>query len=452
MDNSNLCEGPIFKRIITYAIPIIGTNLLQLVFNAADLIVVGRYCGNLSVAAVGATNSIVNLLINFFIGLSVGVGVTVAHAYGSGNRENAKDAVHTAIPVAVISGLILTLIGLFLSRQILTMMATPVEVIDLSVLYLKIYLAGSIASLVYNFGAAILRAVGDTASPFRYLVIAGTINVIFNLIFVLVFDMNVAGVAIATVISQIISAGLVLINLSRRTDAVCLSLKEIRIKKEQLVNIIRIGVPTGLQSSLFGISNVLIQSSINSFGPLAVSGNAASASIEGFVYVSMNSFQHTALNFTGQNFGAKKFDRIKKIVNYCLLSVSFCGLLFGGLAYIFRYGLLGIYITDSAEAIEYGALRIAIICCPYLLCGIMDVVTGTIRGMGISVPPLVISVMCICAFRIIWIFTVFRIPEFHTPASLYITYPISWTMTFVGEYIVYRIALKKYMNKTEMAN
>ena len=428
---ADMCEGPLFGKIVRYTIPIILTGILQLLFNAADLIVVGRFCGSVSVAAVGATGSIINLIINLFIGLSVGAGVTVAHGLGAGRDEEVHRTVHTAIPTAFLSGIILTVVGILGAEYFLTLMGTPDDVIDLSTLYMKIYFCGILSSMLYNFGAAILRAAGDTKSPLYYLTIAGVLNVVLNVFFVLVFHMDVAGVALATAISQTLSAFLVLLALTRREDACRLYLSKLCIHKKQLLQIIRIGLPAGIQSSLFSISNVIIQSSVNSFGSVVMSGNAAAGNIEGFVYITMNSFQQTALNFTGQNFGAKQYKRIHRIMGICLICVGFVGLLTGALAYGFARPLLSIYITDSAEAIGYGILRMTYVCLPYFLCGIMDVMTGVIRGMGSSVATMVISILGVCGFRISWIYTVFQIPEFHTLTSLYVSYPISWLATFV---------------------
>lgn len=428
---ADMCEGPLFGKIVRYTIPIILTGILQLLFNAADLIVVGRFCGSVSVAAVGATGSIINLIINLFIGLSVGAGVTVAHGLGAGRDEEVHRTVHTAIPTAFLSGIILTVVGILGAEYFLTLMGTPDDVIDLSTLYMKIYFCGILSSMLYNFGAAILRAAGDTKSPLYYLTIAGVLNVVLNVFFVLVFHMDVAGVALATAISQTLSAFLVLLALTRREDACRLYLSKLCIHKKQLLQIIRIGLPAGIQSSLFSISNVIIQSSVNSFGSVVMSGNAAAGNIEGFVYIAMNSFQQTALNFTGQNFGAKQYKRIHRIMGICLICVGFVGLLTGALAYGFARPLLSIYITDSAEAIGYGILRMTYVCLPYFLCGIMDVMTGVIRGMGSSVATMVISILGVCGFRISWIYTVFQIPEFHTLTSLYVSYPISWLATFV---------------------
>lgn len=445
-----MTDGPLFVNLILYTIPIILTGLLQLLFNAADLIVVGRYCGSISVAAVGATGSITNLIVNLFIGLSVGAGVTVAQALGAEDQQKAHNIVHTAIPSAILGGLILTVIGFFGSEFFLGLMDTPEDVIGLSSTYMKIYFCGMTSNMIYNFGAAILRASGDTKGPLYYLTIAGVLNVFLNVIFVYLFKMNVAGVALATALTQTLSAVLVILALMRRPDGCKLILKDLRIHKRELFQIVRIGLPAGIQGSLFSISNVLIQSSVNSFGSVVMSGNASAQNIEGFVYTSMNSFHQTALNFTGQNFGAKKFQRIKKIMWLCLACVSAAGAITGTIGYVFSKPLLSIYITDSAEAISYGVLRMTYICLPYFLCGIMDVMTGVLRGLGASIGPMIITVLGVCGFRVAWIFLIFNNPRFHSLPILYLSYPISWLVTFLAELITFYIIYNRHTRKAEL--
>lgn len=450
MQNRSMTEGPLFKSIITYTIPIILTSILQLLFNAADLIVVGRYCGSVCVAAVGATGAITNLIVNLFIGLSVGAGVTVAHALGAHEDETVHRTVHTAIPTALVSGAVLTVIGVFGSETFLRLMDTPDTVRPLSALYMKIYFGGIIFMLVYNFSASILRAAGDTKSPLIFLFIAGVVNVVLNLVFVIRFKMDVDGVALATTISQAVSAVLVVIALMKRTDACRLDLRAMRFYKPQLVKMIRIGLPAGIQGSLFSISNVIIQSSVNSFGDVFMSGNAAAGNIEGFVYVCLNAFHQTAVNFTGQNAGAHKLDRVKKTLFYCLISVTVVGIVTGVTAYSFGEKLLAIYITDSAKAIEYGMIRLSFICLPYFLCGLMDVTTGALRGLGESVGPMLISVLGVCGFRIVWIYSVFAQPRFHTPQCLYLSYIISWTLTFAIQLVFFFFVFRKRKKLEEL--
>ncbi|MBQ8180381.1 MAG: MATE family efflux transporter [Ruminococcus sp.] len=442
-----MTEGPLLKKILLYTFPIILTGILQLLFNAADLVVVGRCCGRLSVAAVGATGAIINLITNLFIGFSVGAGVSVAHALGAGHSKDVSRTVHTAIPVAFLSGIFLTIIGVSCSELFLELMGTPSDVIGLSATYMRIYFCGITASMIYNFGAAILRAAGDTKSPLYFLTASGILNVVLNLIFVIIFDLDVAGVALATTASQIMSAILILRALMKRTDSCRFSLRKMKIHRRQLTKILQIGFPAGIQGSLFSVSNVIIQSSINSFGSIAVSGNSAAGNIEGFVYMSMNSYSQTAVNFAGQNHGAGKFDRLKKIMIICLISVFCTGFSLGILARLFGQPLLSFYIPGDKEAIRYGLIRLTYICIPYFICGLMDVTTGLIRGIGYSVLPMIITIAGVCGMRIVWIYTIFQIPKYHTLQNLYLSYTISWSLTFVTELIVFIVLLRKLQKK-----
>ena len=446
--NHDMLHGPLFLNIITYTVPIILTSLLQLLFNAADLVVVGQFRGSICVAAVSATNSLTHLIVNLFIGLSVGAGVAIAHGLGSMENDTVHKTVHTALPTALVSGAILTVVGILFSEDFLYLMGTPENVLPLSAVYMKIYFAGITFTMVYNFCASILRAAGDTKGPLIYLTTAGVVNVLLNILFVTALEMDVDGVALATVISQGISAVLVVIALMRRSDACKLNLTKMRFYKPQLLKLLRIGLPAGIQSSLFSISNVIIQSSINSFGDIFMSGNGAAASIEGFVYVTFNSFQQTTVNFVGQNTGAHQYKRVKKIFYICMLCASVITVAVSALAYGFGPQLLGIYINDSQEAITYGMIRLSYICLPYFLCALMEITTGGLRGMGASVTPMLLSVLGVCGIRIVWIYTVFQIPAYHTPESLYFSYPISWTATFLFQlfafFIVYRGHTKAY--------
>lgn len=448
-DRSDLTEGPLLKNIILYTIPIILTGVLQLLFNAADLVVVGRYCGSVTVGAVSNTGPVINLLVNMFIGLSVGAGVTVAHGIGAGRTEDIHRTVHTAIPTALICGAVISAVGILCARQILTLMGTPDAALHLSTVYMQIYFAGMIPNALYNFGAAILRAAGDTKSPLYYLTAAGIINVLLNLFFVIALNMSVAGVALATTISQAFSAFLIIRALIRRTDACHLDLRKMKIYTQQLGRIVRIGVPAGIQGALFSISNIIIQSSVNSFGDIAMSGNGAAQNIEGFVYISMNSVSQTALNFAGQNHGAGKYDRLRRIMQICIAIVFTTGLTLGLTAFIFSRQLLSIYITDSEEAIKYGITRIAYICIPYFLCGLMDVATGLLRGIGCSLLPMIVTVAGVVGMRITWIFTIFRMEAYHTLPSLYLSYTISWTGTFLIEIVIFIILLRRMSTKKQ---
>ena len=439
----NMLQGPLFPNIISYTIPIILTSILQLLFNAADLIVVGRFRGSISLAAVSATGSLTMLIINLFIGLSVGAGVSVAHSIGSQQYEITHRTVHTAIPTALVSGILVTIIGVFFSEPLLRLMGTPENVLPLSALYMKIYFGGIVFSMIYNFSASILRAAGDTKSPLIFLIISGLANVVLNVIFVTQFGMNVDGVALATIISQGISAVLCLIALMRRTDACQLELKKLHFYGPQLKKILQIGLPAGIQGSLFSISNVIIQSSINSFGDIFMSGNGAAANIDGFIYVTFNAFHQTAVNFVGQNAGAHQYQRVKKTYMVCLSSGTVLTICIGILAYSFGPQLLSIYITDSPQAITYGMIRMAYISLPYFLCAIMDITTGALRGLGASLTPMLISILGVCGLRILWIYTVFQLPAFHTPESLYFSYTISWLVTSVFQIISFIVVYKK---------
>ena len=445
--NQRMLHGPLLPSILLYTIPIILTSVLQLLFNAADLVVVGRFCGSVSVGAVGATGSLTGLIVNLFVGLSVGSGVSVAHALGNGDSETARKTVHTTVPLSLVSGVILTVVGVCFSGKFLELMGTPDDVLPLSALYMRIYFAGITFTMIYNFCASILRAAGDTKGPLIYLTIAGVVNVVLNVFFVTQFHMDVAGVALATTISQGVAAVLVVIAMMRRTDAIRLDLKKLRFHGAQLGKILRIGLPAGLQNSLFAISNVIIQSSINSFGSVFMSGNAAAGNLEGFVFVAMNAFHQTAVNFIGQNAGAAQYGRIRKIMWYCLGCVAVVGAVLGTAVYSFGPTLLGIYITDSQTAIADGMIRLMYVCLSYFLCGLMDVSSGALRGLGSSVTPMLISVLGVCGFRIGWIYTLFQIPRFHTPESLYISYPISWVLTFACQMtafiLIYRRKAKK---------
>ena len=446
-DNQIMLRGPLLKNMISYTIPIILTGWLQLLFNAADLVVVGQANGSNSLAAVGATGAITNLIVNLFIGLSVGAGVTVAHGLGSNDEDAVHRTVHTAIPAAAISGLFLTVVGVSLSKTFLVWMGTPENILPLSTLYMQIYFGGMIFNMVYNFAASILRAAGDTQSPLKFLTLAGLINVGLNLIFVYVFHMNVEGVALATAISQAVSAVLVVRTLMGRTDACRLELKKLRIYKPQLLRMIRIGLPAGIQGSMFSISNVMIQSSINSFGDVVMSGNTAAGNIEGFIFVGMNSFHQTAVNFTGQNVGARQYDRVKRIMWTSLASVGVAGFVMGVVVYLCGPFLLGIYINDSAEAIAYGLNRMQYICLAYFLCGMMDVSTGALRGMGASLVPMVISVLGVCGIRLLWLATVFE--AYRTPGCLYLSYSVSWIITFLAQFAAFWWVYRKHMKKAE---
>ena len=436
----DMCNGPLLGKILIFSGPLILSGILQLLFNAADIVVVGRFTGSHALAAVGSTSALINLLVNLFIGLSIGTNVLVARFYGAKKEAEVSDTVHTSIMTAILGGILMIFVGVILARPLLEMMGTPDNVIAHSVLYMRIYFIGMPAFMIYNFGAAILRAIGDTQRPLYFLMAAGVINVIFNLIFVIVFHMGVAGVAAATVISQVISA-LLILNCLTHVEGMChLNLKTLKIHNDKLIQMLKIGLPAGMQGVVFSISNVLIQSSVNSFGSIAMAGNTAASNIEGFVYTSMNAIYQTALSFTSQNMGAGNYKRINQILLRCLAIVSVIGLILGNGAYLFGRQLLGIYSSDP-QVIEFGLSRMAIISCTYFLCGIMDVMVGSIRGLGYSVMPMIVSLTGACAFRVLWIFTIFQWQ--HTLFILYISYPISWILTAGVHILCYRHVHKK---------
>jgi len=441
---ASLTEGPLLKKIITYTLPIILTGVLQLLFNAADLIVVGQFRGDEAVAAVGNTGAITNLIVNLFIGLSVGAGVSVAHNLGAGKPDAVHDAVHTALPAAAISGVLLTVVGVAIARPVLIKMGTPINVLDLSATYMRLYFCGMVGSMIYNFGAAVLRAAGDTRGPLRYLSAAGVLNVFLNLFFVAICGMSVDGVALATALSQSVAAFLTVRALCRRTDCCRLVLREMKIRRKPLLYMMAIGIPAGVQGSLFSISNVMIQSSVNSFGSVVMAGNAAAGNIEGFVYTSMNAFHQTSLNFVGQCTGAGNFKRVKRILLLCLACVTVIGGVLGASAWFFGDRLLPLYLKESetqAASISYGLIRMTFICLPYLLCGQMDVLTGALRGMGASYSPMIISILGVCVYRIVWIYTVFA--HERTLEMLYVSYPISWIITAAAELICFFFLLRR---------
>ncbi len=428
------------SKLIVFAFPLMLSGILQLLFNAADIIVVGRFAGSESLAAVGSTSSLINLLTNVFIGLSVGANVLVARYYGSQSRKDLEETVHTSMVIAVAGGAVLVVIGLSLAAPLLEMMGTPEDVLPLSVLYMRIFFVGMPATLLYNFGSAVLRAVGDTRRPLYFLLAAGIINVILNLIFVIAFSMGVAGVALATVASQCISACLIVRCLMKSEAEYRLSPKKLRLVRDKMRSIVRIGLPAGLQGAIFSISNVLIQSSVNSFGSVAMAGNTAAANIEGFVYTGMNSVYQTALSFGSQNFGAKNYKRMARIQVYCLGLVTVIGVVMGTGAVLFGRQLLGIYSSDQT-VIQYGVKRLTIICTPYFVCGMMDVMVGGLRGMGCSVLPMIVSLTGACALRVVWIYTVFALNR--TLEVLYISYPVSWAITFLAHVATYLIVRKR---------
>ena len=441
----DMCNGSILKKLLLFTLPLMASSILQLLFNAADIVVVGRFAGDNSLAAVGSNTSLINLLTNFFMGFSIGANVLVARFYGAKREEDLKNTLHTAMALSVISGVVLTAIGVALARQILIWMQTPDAVLDLAVTYLRIYFLGMTATMIYNFGAAILRAMGDTRRPLYFLLFAGVINVLLNLLFVICFKMDVAGVALATVISQVISATLIVRCMIKEKGNMHLEIKALRVHGDKFRLILKIGLPASVQGILFSFSNVIIQSSVNSFGEIVMAGNSAAANIEGFVYMAMNSFHQASMAFTSQNLGAARYDRINKILFVAECCVITTGLAMGNAVAFFGRPLLGIYTSNPLVA-DAGMARLNVISRTYALCGIMDVVVGSLRGLGYSIVPMFVSLIGACGLRLVWIFTLFNLEQFHSPTGLYITYPISWIITFTAHFICFAI-IRHRMNK-----
>ncbi len=438
-----MCEGPLFSKIWIFTVPLILSGLLQLLFNAVDMIVAGRYVGKEALAAIGSTSSLINLLTNVFIGLSTAANVLVARFFGSGREDDVQETVHTSIALSFITGIIMTVLGIAVAPKLLVLMGTHESVLPMATLYTRIYFLGMPVLMLYNFGAAILRAIGDTKRPLYYLTISGAINAICNVIFIVVFHMGVDGVAYATVLSQAISAVLTLRCLMVSDECYRFEFKKLHIYKDKFLQILRLGLPAGFPGSIFSISNVLIQSSVNSFGPDVMAGNSAASNIEGFVYVTMNTFHVTCLSFVSQNYGKHYFERIKKTLLICLGSVTVVGLATGTLAYVFGPQLLSLYANDADKAvvIEKGMIRMSIIMFTYFTCGTMDTCVGAIRGLGYSIMPMIVSLLGACAFRVVWIFTIFR--AFRSLENLYVSYPISWVITTTVHLICFIVVFNK---------
>jgi putative MATE family efflux protein len=444
----DMVNGPLFWNIILFAVPVMLTGILQLLFNACDMVVVGRFAGSEALAAVGSTSSLTNLLVNTFLGLSVGANVLTAHSLGAKEDKMTEKIVHTAVTMSLVCGVLLSVIGVCACRWCLTKMGSPENVLDLSVTYMRIYFLGMPALMLYNFGSAILRAQGNTKQPLIFLAIAGAVNVVLNLVLVIMFHLSVAGVAIATIVSQTISAVLVVWWLARQPGPCQLHRKSLGIDRRVLLRIFRIGVPAGFNSMVFSFANVQIQSSINMFGSSAMAGSSAASSLEGFVYTSMNSFHQAALNFTGQNVGAGRYDRVKKILWNCFGIATAVGIIMGFGMYALGRPLLSIYTSDP-EDIACGMIRLQAILLTYFLCGEMETVVGVLRGLGYAVVPTIVSLVGACGFRLVWIATAFRM---HTTLFvLFISYPISWIVTTIAHFICYAYAMHEIKKRRERA-
>lgn len=438
----DMCSGSVIKKMLLFSFPLMASGLLQLLFNAADVVVLGGFAGDNSMGAVGSTSSLINLFTNLFVGLAVGVNVLAARAHGANSRADMRNIVHTSVLLSAICGVLIGVIGVVLAPEMLILMNATEAQLPLATTYLRIYFLGMPAVLVYNFGAAILRAVGDTKRPLYFLLTAGVINVLLNLLFVIVFRMDTAGVALATIISQYISAFLTMLCLVKEQSNIHLDFRRLGIKKSVLLSIVRVGLPAGFQGVIFSLSNVVIQSSVNLFGDNTIAGNTAAQSIEGFIYMAMNTFYQAAISFTGQHVGAKKYDRIPRILFSAQGCVIVTGLTLGWLAFLFGRPLLSIY-TKTPEVMDAGMRRMAVICTTYALCGCMDVMVGMLRGLGRSIMPMLVSLAGACGLRLLLIATVFQLPEFHNITTLYMTYPISWGITFLTHIICYIFVWRK---------
>ncbi len=441
----DMTNGPFLKNIFIFAIPLVFTGLLQLLYNSADTAIVGKFAGPQALAAVGSTGSLINLIINVFVGMSMGAGVMAARHIGANDEKRVSKCVHTALPLGLLCGVVVAFIGIIFSEGMLRLMQVPEEVIGLSSLYLKIYFMGAPGSLLYNFGASLLRASGDTKRPLYILAASGIVNVILNLILVIPFKLSVAGVAIATIVSQYMSAVIVVIHLMKTSSVVKFSPKKIRIDKREFFCIVRIGVPAGLQNSLFSVSNVIIQSAVNSFGDVAMAGIAAGSQYDGYIYTCTNAIAQTAMTFTSQNMGAAKYKNIGKVYRYCFAITTVVAAVMSVFGFFFREQIVWIF-ADSPDVIAIGAERLALIIPFYAFCSLQDVTASQIRGMGKSFEPMIISLVGVCGIRLLWIFAI--LPEGHSLIDLYWAYPISWIAAFVMLFILY-IILKVRLVKKE---
>ncbi len=452
----DMCSGPVLRKMIVFTLPIMFSGLFQLLFNATDIIVVGKFAGDNALAAVGSNTALINLMTNLFIGLSIGVNVVAARYCGAKNVKELKKTVHTSMLISVISGVILMAVGLCFAEQMLRLMQTPDSIIGMAADYLRIYFCGMPFMMIYNFGNAILRAAGDTSRPMFFLIVAGVVNVLLDMFFVIALNMSAAGVGLATSLSQGVSAVLIIRCLLKESDSSGLKLnpRELKIHKDKLLMIMKIGLPAGFQGTVFSLSNVVIQSSINLFGEAVIAGNSAAASIEGFVYMAMNSCYQSTLSFTSQNIGAGKFERINKILLCGLLCVMTVWAVLGlGVCMSLGRPLLSIY-TSGEASIEAGLRRMVYVCGTYFLCGVMEVLVGSLRGMGYSITPMIVSLLGACGLRLVWLATVFQIEQYHTPDTVYLSYPVSWVITVAAHVVCFFICrhrLKKKMLRYQQA-
>ncbi len=439
----DMTSGPFMKKILIFSVPLMITGLLQIAYNTADVVVVGRFVGKEALAAVGSTGSLVNLFLNVFLGISMGAGVTVARHIGERSDKKVHECTHTAMLLSVICGFFIGVLGFFTCGFMLKLMKAPDDVIDLATLYLKIYFLGSPGLMAYNFGASIVRATGDTKRPLYILAFSGFVNVVLNLVLIIVFHFGVSGVAIATIVSQYISAILIVVYLMRIGNSCRLSLKKLRFYKDELKSILVLGVPAGFQSSLFSLSNVIIQSTVNSFGSVAMAGITAGSNFDAYIYTCTNAVAQTTMNFTSQNMGAKKFGNIGKIYRLCIVFAFAISAIMGAAGMFFGDFIVGLF-SDDPEVIAIGADRLTMIMPFYFFCSLMDVAASQIRGMGKSFEPMIVSLLGACGIRIFWVFVI--LPLDKTLINLYWSYPVSWAVTFFVQFLLYFI-LKKQMKK-----
>ena len=430
----DMCNGTLMDKLISFSLPLMLSGILQLLFNAVDIIVVGRFTGSQALAAVGSTTALINIFTNLFIGISLGANVLAARFYASGKEKEMSETVHTSITLALISGLVMALAGVLLARFALNLMGTPNDVIDQSVLYMRIYFLGMPFFMLYNYGAAILRAVGDTKRPLFFLVISGMTNAVLNLVLVIVFHMGVAGVAIGTIVSQLISSILVLRCLYTSNTSYRLYFSKLGIKTQYLKQIFQVGIPAGIQSTVINLSNALLQSSVNSFGSVAMAGYTAANNIFGFLYMSVNAVTQSCMSFTSQNYGVKKLKRMDRVLLDCMILSVGVTLTLGCGAYFFGPELLKIYTSD-ADVIRCGVEVLAFTTVPYFCCGIMDLLPGALRGMGYSGVPMILSIIGTVGTRIVWIFGLF--PAHRSLSFLFISYPVSWILTILMQAVCF---------------
>lgn len=447
----DMCTGTLFPKIAAYFFPVMLSNLLQSLYSAADQAVIGQFAKNGSdaLAAIGSSHALSNLILCLVTGLAVGTSSIVARFYGADNKKGVHRAVHTSIMLSVILGILIGVVGVVFARPLLLLMGTHPDVLDSAVLYMTISFAGLPVVSVYNYSSAILRAIGDTKRPMYYLMISGVINVILNIFFVTVFEMSVDGVALATVISQAFSCVLTVRNLVLTDGCYKLEFKKLRMYKSETLNILYVGIPAGLQSSVFAISNVIMQSSVNTLGKIAVSGSTAASTIEAFAYMAINSLYHTSLAFCGQNFGARKYDRIKKSLLYCIGIATAIGIMVGAIVIVFSNELLRIFLKENLEAIEFGKQRILATCIFYFLCGIMEAATGALRGINKAIPALINSVLCTCVLRVIWCFTIFKM--YPSIGTLFISYPMTWALTSTLHLVMFAIYYSRMKKSSSIA-